>query len=226
MGSPLTLRGCARSVRPPRRPPEEGCAGRARTAAPTVPVPRSRRPSDRHAHGSRSARARHRPAACARARREPCAQGGPGPGRAARRAREAVRRCRGGRRHRPRDRRRRVLLDARPVGLGQDDDPAHDRGLRAADRRPGAPPRPRRHGPRPVRARREHRVPGLRAVPAHDGRATTSRTASSIRRVAKPERDRRVAEALEMVRLEGYDRRKPASCRAASGSGSRSRARS
>ena len=31
-----------------------------------------------------------------------------------------------------------------------------------------------------------------------------------IRRVAKAERDRRVAEALGMVRLEGYDRRKPA----------------
>jgi putative spermidine/putrescine transport system ATP-binding protein len=30
-----------------------------------------------------------------------------------------------------------------------------------------------------------------------------------IRRVARPERDRRVAEALEMVRLEGYDKRKP-----------------
>ena len=41
----------------------------------------------------------------------------------------------GGRRHRPRDLRRRVLLDARPVRLGQDDDPAHDRRLRAADQR-------------------------------------------------------------------------------------------
>ena len=30
-----------------------------------------------------------------------------------------------------------------------------------------------------------------------------------IRRVARPERDRRVAEALAMVRLEGYDKRKP-----------------
>src|SRR6185436_920140 len=31
-----------------------------------------------------------------------------------------------------------------------------------------------------------------------------------VRKVAKPERERRVGEALEMVRLSGYERRKPA----------------
>ena len=66
---------------------------------------------------------------------------------------------------------RRVLRDARPVGLGQDHRAADDRRLRAADRRRGAPRRPRRHPRRAVRPRRQHGLPGLRAVPAHDGAA-------------------------------------------------------
>ncbi len=55
--------------------------------------------------------------------------GGPG---------EALRRPGGGGRDRPRHRGRRVLLPARSVGLRQDHDAAHDRRVRAADRRPGA----------------------------------------------------------------------------------------
>ena len=46
----------------------------------------------------------------------------------------------------------------------------------------------------------------------------------TIRRVPAGERRRRVADALAMVRLAGYEARKPPSCRAGSASGSRSRA--
>ncbi len=91
-----------------------------------------------------------------RARRDPVA-----------RLTQALRRRGRGRRDRPRDRRRRVLLAARPVGLRQDDDAADDRRLRAR-RRAGeilldgvdvaagaaAPPQ------------RPHGVPELRALPA------------------------------------------------------------
>jgi ABC-type Fe3+/spermidine/putrescine transport system ATPase subunit len=47
-----------------------------------------------------------------------------------------------------------------------------------------------------------------------------------VRKVAKAERQRRVGEALEMVRLTGYDKRKPNQLSAASGSASRSPGRS
>ena len=91
------------------------------------------------------------------------------PGRCASgRDRQALRRCRGGRRHRPRDRPRRVLHAARPVRLRQDDLPADDRGLRAPRRGPHHARRPRRVGHAAGRARREHGLSGLRAVPAHD----------------------------------------------------------
>ena len=54
---------------------------------------------------------------------------------------EALRGRRRSRRGRSRRPRRRVLLDARPVRFGQDDDPADDRRLRAPDRRPDPAPR-------------------------------------------------------------------------------------
>ena len=47
-----------------------------------------------------------------------------------------------------------------------------------------------------------------------------------VRKVPKAERQTRVAEALRMVRLEGYEKRRPGSYRAASASASPSRARS
>ena len=56
----------------------------------------------------------------------------------ARGGRQAVRRRGRRRRRRPRGPRGRVLLDARPVGLGQDDLPADDRRVRAARRRAGS----------------------------------------------------------------------------------------
>ena len=66
---------------------------------------------------------------------------------------------------------RRVLHDARPVGLRQDHLPAADRRLRAPRRRAASSSAgARRERPAAVRARRQHRLPGLRAVPAHVGR--------------------------------------------------------
>ena len=53
-----------------------------------------------------------------------------------------------------------------PVGLRQDDDAAHDRRLRAAHRGPRLPRRAGRHGAAALQARRQHRLPELRAVPA------------------------------------------------------------
>ena len=68
--------------------------------------------------------------------------------------------------------RRRVLLDARAVRLGQDHGAAPDRRLRAAHRRHASSSAGRgRHRPRAVRPRRQHGLPGLRALPAHDRRA-------------------------------------------------------
>src|SRR5581483_5363654 len=68
-----------------------------------------------------------------------------------------------GRWRRPRHRSRGVLHDARPVRIRQDDDAARHRRLRAAGRRPRRARRRRRHSRRAFGARREHRVPGLRA---------------------------------------------------------------
>ena len=67
---------------------------------------------------------------------------------------------------RPRDPARRVLHDARAVGLRQDDDAAPDRRLRAARLGPDLPRRRRRRREAAVRPRRQHRLPGLRAVSA------------------------------------------------------------
>ncbi len=58
---------------------------------------------------------------------------------------------------------------AGPVRLRQDHDPAHDRGPGDADRRPHPDRRQGRHPAAAERARRQHGVPVLRAVPAHDG---------------------------------------------------------
>ena len=77
---------------------------------------------------------------------------------------------RGARRRRGqlRDRRRRVLRHARPLGLGQDHLPAPDRRLRGAGRRRDRAARPADAGRAALRPAGQHRVPGLRAVPAHE----------------------------------------------------------
>ena len=90
--------------------------------------------------------------------------------------------------------RRLVLLPARPVGLRQDDDAAHDRRARAADLRPDPPRRRGRHLPARLGARHRLRVPAVRALSAHEcaaehrlsaalpGRAARRRSASASRR--------------------------------------------
>ena len=86
------------------------------------------------------------------------------------------------RRRRSRHRRGRVLRHARPVRLGQDHLPAPDRRLRAADRRPYRDLRRDRRGRAALPAQRQHRVPGLRAVPAHERRRQRRLRADGPRR--------------------------------------------
>ena len=89
-----------------------------------------------------------------------------GPGRRLRGRVASLRRRARRRRRRPRDRRGRVLRHARALGLGQDHLPAADLRLRDADRRPRPPVRRggRAHPAQP--AQRQHRLPGLCALPA------------------------------------------------------------
>ena len=84
----------------------------------------------------------------------------------------------------------------------------------------------RRHAPRAVRARREHRVPGLRAVPAHDGRARTSPTGCWCARCPRPSARRASPRRSGWSGSRATTGASRASSRAASGSGSPSRARS
>ena len=95
-----------------------------------------------------------------------------------------------------------------PVGLGQDDDAARDRRLRAGRLRARAAARRRRHRQPAVRAPAEHGLPGLRAVPAHERRRERRlRPARQGRRQARA--PQRAAEALAMVRLPDVGERRP-----------------
>ena len=69
---------------------------------------------------------------------------------------------------RPRDRRRRAVRHARPVGLRQDDDAALHRGPGGGDLRADRDRRRGRQRPAPVAARHRDGVPVLRALPAPD----------------------------------------------------------
>ena len=86
-----------------------------------------------------------------------------------------------------RDRARRVLHAARPVGLRQDDDAADDRRLRGADRGHDLPRRARRHRAAALQARRQHRLPELRALPAPHRSSRTSPSASRRKGVDRAE---------------------------------------
>ena len=137
-----------------------------------------------------------------------------------------LRRGRRGRRRRPRHRRRRVLHDARALGLGQDDAAADDRGLRAARRRDDRAGRRRRDARAALRAQRQHRLPGLRAVPAHErARERRVRPARAARRArgAPPPRAR---PRSRWCACRVSARASRSSSRAASASASRSPARS
>ena len=139
---------------------------------------------------------------------------------------QAVRRPGRGAAPEPRDRRRRVLLDHRPVRLRQDDDAADDRRLRGAHERDDLGQRPRRHERAAVPAAGQHGVPELRAVPAprrvRERRLRPARGASARRRRSASASTRRSRSCSSA----GARRRGPGSSPAASSSASRSPARS
>ena len=131
------------------------------------------------------------------------------------------------RRRRPvaRGREGRVRVAAGPVGLRQDHDPADDRGLRRAERRRDPARGPRPAGGEAGQARPRHRVPELRAVPAHDGggeRVVRARDAG--RRGGRAHQARRRDAGAGRARAPSR-RASRASSRAASSSGWRSPAR-
>ena len=113
-----------------------------------------------------------------------------------------------------RDPARRVLLDAGPLGLRQDDHAPAARRLRAARRGRRRGPAARRGGQQEAALRAQDRdgLPELRAVPPPLGRSATWRSAWSSGRRPRSEIGDRVRKALEMVRLkpDTFARRMPA----------------
>ena len=77
-----------------------------------------------------------------------------------------------------------VLLDPGTLGLGQDDDPAHDRRVRAADRGTIELAGDDVTHKAAVRPGREHGLPGLRPLPAHERRRNVEY--GRCRRSARP----------------------------------------
>ena len=128
-----------------------------------------------------------------------------GPGHRAARYDETLRRCGGARWRRSlRIEAGRVLLPARTVRLRQDDDPQPDRRVHPADVRRAPDRGPARQRPAAAPAQRQHGLPELRAVPAHDGRrerrvraadgaACRRRGRSARRRVPRARRSRRLS---------------------------------
>ena len=137
-----------------------------------------------------------------------------------------IRRRRRRRRSRSHDRRRRVLLAARTVGIGQDHRAADDRRIREADCRCDPARRPGGDVAGAVRPRRQHGLPGLRAVPAHDGAAERRvRAQGQGRRSIEPPRSGR-SDARDHATVRTTARGDPTSCPAGSASGWRSPERS
>ena len=121
---------------------------------------------------------------------------------------------------------RRLLRAARPLGLRQDDDAAHDRRLRGPHRRARVPRRRRRHRPPAVPPRRQHGLPVLRAVPAPRRRAQRRlrpRAPGACRRPRSARASPRRSSSSSSAASAGAS---PPSSPAASSSASRSRARS
>ena len=103
---------------------------------------------------------------------------------------------------------RRVLHHARALGLGQDDDAADDRRLRASRRGHGRAGG-RDVGDLPPYDREVNTVFQDYALFPHMSVGENVEYGMRVRKVAKDERARRRDEALEMVRLGGYADRKP-----------------
>ena len=113
----------------------------------------------------------------------------------------------------------------RPLGLRQDHRAADDLRSRIADFRTDLHGRPRRNDARPGRTQRQHDVPELRAVPAHErGRKRHVRTAH-VRRAegTRPRARRRDAAERRPRRLRRADAER-ALRRAAAARGARARA--
>ena len=207
--------GCTvRATRPTRDRPGRRAPSRVRAGLPTSPTGPTR----------------SRVQARASIRRRPPAATAEQPGRRPPRGRaQAVRRGRGGRRHRPRDRATGEFFSMLgPSGLGQDHDAADDRRLRAADRRAASCSHGEDVSQRAaVRARRQHGLPGLRALPAHDRRRQRRLRADGPQGARRPSARRASRDALRMVRLEGYERApaQPAVRRPAPARRARARAR-
>ena len=104
--------------------------------------------------------------------------------------------------------RRRVLLDARPLGLGQDHGAAADRRLRAADRRAGPLGGEDVTGSPPF-ARDVNTVFQDYAIFPHMSVRQNVEYGLRVKKVRRAERRGRAEEALATVRLEGYGDRRP-----------------
>ena len=96
-----------------------------------------------------------------------------------------------------------------PSGLRQDDRAADGRRARGHQRRHRPDRRPRRQRPLAEGPRHRDGLPELRALPAPERRATTSRSRSRSRRCRRTRSDRRVDEAARILDLEPYLKRKP-----------------
>ena len=116
---------------------------------------------------------------------------------------QALRRGGGARRRVARRRVGRAADHPRAQRLGQDDAAEGRGGLRDARRRTGAGRRHGHHRHAAGPARHRHGVPELRAVPASHGASATSPSRSRCATSASAEIERRVAEALGLVELDG-----------------------
>ena len=133
----------------------------------------------------------------------------------------------GGRRARPRHRRRRADGARRPVGLGQDDGAADARRPRGGRRGRGADRRPRRHRPAAEEPRRRDGVPELRALPVPRRSRQNIAFPLKMASVKKAEREARAARGRASCSASSASSTaSPASSPAASGSASRWAARS
>ena len=97
-----------------------------------------------------------------------------------------------------------------PVGLGQDHLPAADLRLRPADRRPHRDLRRDGRGRPALPAQRQHRLPGLRALPAPERPRQRRLRADGEGRRRRPSATPAAEEMLALVQLAGFGDRRPA----------------
>ena len=137
---------------------------------------------------------------------------------------EALRRPARGRRPLADDRAGRVHLAARSVRLRQDHDAAHDRGIRRAGCRRHPRLGTQRAGHAAVPPRREHGLPGLRALPAHERRRERRLRPAAASHARRPRSASASRPRSTWCRCAASPIASPPSSRAASSSASRWRA--